>query len=108
MRTYTNGVEVWFSIVYSDSANDAEGFGFVGVNGSGWAQEQHPFSSPSYGIVGPDGIAYPFNLGCETGNQQAQLRRSLDLRHHRRSEQARGHRARVRGNRGISHAGLPD
>ncbi len=72
VRTYTSGVEVWFSIVYSDSANDAEGFGFVGVNGSGWAQEQHPFSSPSYGIVGPDSIAYPFNLGCGTGNQQAQ------------------------------------
>ena len=27
------------------------GFGFVGVNGSGWAEENHPFWSPSYGII---------------------------------------------------------
>jgi eukaryotic-like serine/threonine-protein kinase len=63
---------VYFLIDYTDPDNDAEGFGFVGINGSGWAEEQHPFSSPSYGIVGQDSIAYPFNLGCGTANQVSQ------------------------------------
>ena len=58
---HTSGVLVYFDIHYADPGNDAEGFGFVGVNGSGWAEENHPFTSPSYGIVGPDSIAYPFN-----------------------------------------------
>ena len=66
MQTYTNGVDVYFSIDYDDPGHDAEGFGFVGVDGSGWAEESHPFSSPSYGIVGPGTIAYPFNLECGT------------------------------------------
>jgi eukaryotic-like serine/threonine-protein kinase len=72
VQTYTNGVLVYFSIDYDDPSHDAEGFGFVGVDGSGWAEEQHAFSSPSYGIVGPDSIAYPFNLGCGTGSQVSQ------------------------------------
>jgi len=67
--TYTQGVDVYFDISYADPGNDAEGFGFVGVNGSGWAEETHPFSSPSYGIVGPDSIAYPFNEDCGTPQQ---------------------------------------
>jgi len=67
--TYTEGVYVYFSVTYSDPGNDAEGFGFVGVDGSGWAEETHPFSSPSYGIVGADSIAYPFNSGCGTPQQ---------------------------------------
>ena len=67
--TYTQGELVYFDIHYADPGNDAEGFGFVGVNGSGWAEENHPFSSPSYGIVGPDSIAYPFNEECGTGQQ---------------------------------------
>jgi serine/threonine protein kinase len=71
-QTYTNGVDVYFSINYADPGHDAEGFGFVGVNGSSWAEEQHPFSSPSYGIVGPNSIAYPFNLGCGTDSQATQ------------------------------------
>jgi hypothetical protein len=66
VETYTQGELVYFSITYADPDNDAEGFGFVGVDGSGWAEENHPFSSPSYGIVGPDSIAYPFNLECGT------------------------------------------
>ena len=33
-------------------------------------EENHPFSSPSYGIVGLDSIAYPFNVGCGTAQQQ--------------------------------------
>jgi len=69
VSTYTSGVEVYFLIGYADPRNDAEGFGFVGINDSGWAEEQHPFTSPSYGIVGQDSIAYPFNLGCGTANQ---------------------------------------
>ena len=67
--TYAEGVYVYFSVTYSDPGNDAEGFGFVGVDGSGWAEETHPFSSPSYGIVGTDSIAYPFNSGCGTPQQ---------------------------------------
>ena len=67
--THTQGVLVYFDIQYADPGNDAEGFGFVGVNGSGWAEENHPFSSPSYGIVGPDSISYPFNQGCGTAQQ---------------------------------------
>lgn len=67
--TYTQGVLVYFDIHYTDPAHLAQGFGFVGVNGSGWAEENHPFSSPSYGIVGPDSIAYPFNEGCGTAVQ---------------------------------------
>ena len=72
VQTYTNGVLVYFGIHYADPGHDAEGFGFVGINGSGWAEEQHPFSSPSYGIVGPDSITYPFNLECGTSSQVSQ------------------------------------
>ena len=64
--TYTRGGLVYFDIHYTDPGHDAEGFGFVGVKGSGWAEENHPFSSPSYGIVGRDSIAYPFNEECGT------------------------------------------
>lgn len=67
--TYTQGVYVYFDIHYADPGNDAEGFGFVGANGSTWAEENHPFTSPSYGIVGPDSIAYPFNQLCGTPQQ---------------------------------------
>jgi len=69
VSTYTQGVLVYFDIYYTDPGNDAEGFGFVGVNGSGWAEENHPFTSPSYGIVGTDSIAYPFNEACGTAQQ---------------------------------------
>jgi hypothetical protein len=68
--TYTQGADVYFDIQYADPGHDAEGFGFVGVNGSSWAEESHPFSSPSYGIVGLDSIAYPFNEGCGTAQQE--------------------------------------
>ena len=69
VQTYQQGALVYFSIHYNDPDHIAQGFGFVGVKGSGWAEEQHPFSSPSYGIVGPDSIDYPFNLGCGTAQQ---------------------------------------
>jgi eukaryotic-like serine/threonine-protein kinase len=67
--TYTQGVLVYFDVRYADPGHDAEGFGFVGVRGSGWAEENHPFTSPSYGIVGTGSIAYPFNEGCGTAQQ---------------------------------------
>ena len=60
---------MYFDIQYADPGNDAVGFGFEGVNGSGWAEETHPFSSPSYGIVGTGSIAYPFNEACGTAQQ---------------------------------------
>jgi hypothetical protein len=69
VSTYTQGALVYFDIKYANPGNDAEGFGFVGVNGSGWAEENHPFTSPSYGIVGTDSIAYPFNEECGTAQQ---------------------------------------
>ena len=68
-QTYTQGVFVYFRIYYSDPGNDAAGFGFEGINGSGWAEENHPFSSPSYGIVAPGMVDYPFNSGCGTAKQ---------------------------------------
>ena len=67
--TYQEGVLVYIDIHYTNPGHNAEGFGFVGVNGSGWAEENHPFTSPSYGIVGPDSISYPFNLACGTAQQ---------------------------------------
>jgi serine/threonine protein kinase len=69
VSTYQDGELVYFDIHYSDPGNNAEGFGFVGVDGSGWAEENHPFSSPSYGIVGTDSIAYPFNEECGTAQE---------------------------------------
>jgi serine/threonine protein kinase len=67
--THTQGVLVYFDIQYSNPGNNAVGFGFQGVNGSGWAEETHPFTSPSYGIVGTDSISYPFNEACGTAQQ---------------------------------------
>jgi hypothetical protein len=66
---YQKGPLVYFSLTYANPDNDAMGFGFVGINGAGWAYESHPFSNPSYGIVGKDTIDYPFNLACGTAQQ---------------------------------------
>jgi hypothetical protein len=66
---YQKGSLYYFSVHYSNASRDAKGFGFVGVNGSGWAPESHPFSSPSYGIVGKNSIDYPFNLACGTTDE---------------------------------------
>jgi hypothetical protein len=66
---YQKGSLVYFSLAYADPDHDAKGFGFVGIKGAGWAEENHSFSSPSYGIVGKDRIDYPFNLGCGTAHQ---------------------------------------
>jgi hypothetical protein len=69
--TYQQGALVYFDVHYADPGHNAVGFGFVGVNGSRWAEENHPFSSPSFGIVGTDSIAYPFNEACGTAQQYA-------------------------------------
>jgi eukaryotic-like serine/threonine-protein kinase len=69
VTTYQQGELVYFKITYDDPGHDAEGFGFVGVNGYGVTEENHPFSDPSFGIVGPGTVAYPFNLGCGTDQQ---------------------------------------
>jgi hypothetical protein len=69
VETYQEGVLVYFRIYYSDPYKNAKGFGFVGVDGFGWAEEDHPFVNPSYGIVGQDSIAYPFNLQCGTAQE---------------------------------------
>jgi len=66
---YQKGNLVYFTISYTNPRHDAKGFGFVGIKGAGWAEENHPFSSPSYGIVGHDRISYPFNLACGTPQQ---------------------------------------
>jgi uncharacterized protein YfaP (DUF2135 family) len=64
--TFREGVLVFFRLYFTDPSNTAVGFGFKGVNGSGWAEENHPFTSPSYGRVFPGRIEYPFNHGCGT------------------------------------------
>jgi serine/threonine protein kinase len=67
--TYRQGTWVYFDIQYADPGNDAEGFGFTGVNGSSWVAETYPFASPGPGVVGPDSIAYPLDLECGTAGE---------------------------------------
>jgi hypothetical protein len=67
--TYQSGELVYVRVQYSDPGHYAEGFGFVGANGAGWAEENHSFADPSYGIPGPDRIDYPFDLGCGTSSE---------------------------------------
>ena len=69
MGTYQQGVWVYFDVQYADPGQDAQGFGFMGVVGSRWMEGTYPFSSPGPGIVGPDSVAYPVNLGCGTATQ---------------------------------------
>jgi heat shock protein HtpX len=69
VETYRDGVLVLLVLFFGDPDNDAEGFGFRGINGSGWAEEIHPFSSPSYGRVFPGRVEYPFNHGCGTASE---------------------------------------
>lgn len=59
---------VFFRVFFTDPNNDAMGFGFRGASGSGWAEESHPFSDPSYGRVSPGRVEYPFNLGFGTAS----------------------------------------
>ncbi len=66
-ETFREGDLVFLRLIFTDPNNDAEGFGFRAAKGSGWAEETHPFSSPSYGRVLQGQIEYPFNHGCEIG-----------------------------------------
>lgn len=62
---------VYVEISYNDTGNDAAGFGFVGVNETSQPEENHPFPSPSDGIVEPSRITYSFNQECGTIRQHA-------------------------------------
>jgi hypothetical protein len=65
--TYQQDEMVYFEISYSDPGHHAAGFGFVGVEGSDWPEQYHPFSDPAAGIVEANSISYPLNQGCGTG-----------------------------------------
>jgi hypothetical protein len=65
--TYQQGEMVYFEISYADPGHDVAGFGFVGVNGSDWPEQNHSFSSPGLGIVEGNSVSYPLNQGCGTG-----------------------------------------
>ena len=67
--TYQQGAWVYLDVQFADPGQDAQGFGFTGVVDSRWVEETYPFSSPGPGIVGPDNVAYPVNLGCGTAAQ---------------------------------------
>lgn len=67
--THQQGVWVYFDVHYADPGDDAQGFGFMGVNGSRWVEETYPFSGPDQGVAGPDSISYPLDLGCGTTRQ---------------------------------------
>ena len=69
--TYQRGVMVYVEISYTDTGDDAAGFGFVGVNEASQPEENHPFPSPSDGIVEPSRITYSFNQECGTIRQHA-------------------------------------
>ena len=60
-----------FTISYTDTGNNAEGFGFVGVNGTSLPEKNYPFSSPSDGVVEPGSVTYSFNQECGTTQQHA-------------------------------------
>jgi hypothetical protein len=65
--TYQQGARVFFVISYSDPGHNAAGFGFVGVQGSDWREQDYLFSNPAEGIVTGNSIAYPLDQGCGTG-----------------------------------------
>jgi hypothetical protein len=69
--TYKQGVTVYVDIYYTDQGNNADGFGFVGVDGSPIGEANYAFSSPGAGIVEPGSITYPFNEGCGTGQPRS-------------------------------------
>ncbi len=60
---------MYVTVSYTDGDSDAQGFGFRWLIGSGWTQETHPFSNPSYGRISPGRVDYPFNLACGQQNQ---------------------------------------
>jgi hypothetical protein len=63
-ETTVEGVHVYIRLYYTGSA---EGFGFVGIKGSGWGFEEHLFSSLPYWARHRNGlnrVDYPFNHLC--------------------------------------------
>jgi Protein kinase domain len=71
--TYQQGEMVFFEIFYSDPGRDAEGFGYVGVDGSEWPEQNYSFSSPGTGIVEAGSVAFPLNQACGTGLEYASV-----------------------------------
>jgi Protein kinase domain len=69
--TYQQGTMVFVEIYYTDRDNNADGFGFMGVDGSPIAEVTYPFSSPGDGIVETGSIRYPFDEGCGTGQHRS-------------------------------------
>jgi hypothetical protein len=67
--TYQQGSRVFFEIYYSDPGHNAAGFGFVGVEGSDWREQDYLFSNPANGIVAGNSISYPLEQGCGTGQE---------------------------------------
>jgi len=67
--TYQQGTWVYFDVHYADPGNDAQGFGFIGVNGFHPVAETYPFASPGRGVAAPGSIAYPLGLECGTAEQ---------------------------------------
>jgi len=64
-ETFREGAFVFFRLFFTNPAQEANGFGFVGT---GWTLENHTFNSPSYGRVhlAQPSIEYPFNHACGT------------------------------------------
>jgi hypothetical protein len=65
-ETFVEGDFVYIRLYYTGSPT---GFGFVGVNGSGWGKEEIPFFSqttPYWTRVSPGRVDYPFNHACST------------------------------------------
>jgi hypothetical protein len=69
VSTYRQGVWVYFDVHYADPGNDAQGFGYNGLNGTRWVAGSYPFASPNRGIVGARTVAYPLDLECGTAKQ---------------------------------------
>ena len=59
---------MYFEISYSDPGHNAAGFGFVGVQGSDWREQDYSFSNPARRHR-RRGTASPIrsNQGCGTG-----------------------------------------
>jgi hypothetical protein len=70
--TYQKGVLVYVRVQYSDPGHYAEGFGFVGVNGSNWTEENHSFADPPMAYLALTGSTIHLIPGVEqAANPQA-------------------------------------
>lgn len=65
---------MYFAVSYADPDTDAEGFGFTGFIGRQQTEGTYSFSAPNQAVVGPDSVAYPVDLECETpGRHKAEV-----------------------------------